>query len=110
MDIKFYSLEEVAELFGVNYQLIYRLVRSGEPPSVRVGKVFRVSGAQLKEYMDKQSQGVPASGVQNHTCSLCGKTFVSALSIAGKCRECGAPLCKLCIQNNNAEYCEVHKK
>lgn len=110
MNIKFYSLEEVADLFGVNYQLIYKLVRSGELPSVRVGKVFRVSELQLKEYMDRQSQGTPASGEQQYVCSLCGKRFVSALSIAGKCRECGAPLCKICIQNNNAEFCEVHQK
>ena len=40
MDLKFYSLEEVAELFGVNYQ--------SEP--------------QLKGYMDIQSTGAPASG------------------------------------------------
>ena len=80
MDIKFYSLEEVADLFGVNYQLIYKLVKSGELPSVRIGKMFRVSAPQLKEYMDRQSQGTPASGSR----SVLGRAtiFFSALGAA----------------------------
>ena len=110
MDIKFYSLEEVAELFGVNYQLVYRLVRSGELSSTRVGKVFRVSEPQLKEYMDRQSTGSPASGEGGRVCALCGRRYYSELSIAGNCRECGAPLCRACVENDNAEYCEIHRK
>ena len=110
MDIKFYSLEDVAEIFGVNYQLIYKLVKSGELPSVRIGKVFRVSDQQLKEYMDRQSQGAPASGITEHVCGLCGKKYFSELSISGNCKECGAGLCKACIENEKAEYCEIHQK
>ncbi|MBQ9774491.1 MAG: excisionase family DNA-binding protein [Lentisphaeria bacterium] len=110
MDIKFYSLEEVAELFGVNYQLVYKLVKSGELPSVRIGKMFRVSAPQLQEYMDRQSQGTPASGVVEHICGRCGKKYFSALSISGCCRECGVPLCKACVENDKAEYCEIHQK
>ena len=110
MEMKFYSLEEVAELFGVNYQLIYKLVKNGELPSVRIGKMFRISAPQLKEYMDRQSQGTPASGIAEHICGLCGKKYFSALSISGKCKECGAPLCKACIENDKAEYCEIHQK
>ena len=96
MDMKFYSLEEVADLFGVNYQLIYKLVKNGELSCVRIGKMFRVSEAQLKEYMDRQS--------------VCGKRYFSALSISGKCKECGAQLCKACIENDKAEFCEIHQQ
>lgn len=110
MEIKFYSLEEVAELFGVNYQLVYKLVKTGELPSVRIGKMFRVSEPQLKEYMDRQSQGSPATGVERHVCSRCGKNFYSSLSITGQCKVCGAPICRLCVENEKAEYCEVHHK
>lgn len=110
MDMKFYSLEEVADLFGVNYQLVYKLVKSGELPSVRIGKIFRISEVQLKGYMDRQSQGVPASGITEHICGRCGKKYFSALSISGYCKECKAPLCKACIENDKAEYCEVHQK
>ena len=110
MDIKFYSLEEIAELFGVNYQLVYKLVKSGELPSVRIGKMFRVSAPQLKEYMDRQSQGLPASGVTEHICGRCGRKYFSALSISGSCKECNAPLCKICVEADKAEYCEIHQK
>ena len=110
MDIKFYSLEEVAEIFSVNYQLVYKLVKSGELPSVRIGKMFRISAPQLKEYMDRQSQGTPASGVVEHICSRCGKKYFSALSLSGKCKECNAPICKACVDNDKAEYCEIHQK
>ncbi len=109
MDIKFYSLEEVAEIFGVNYQLIYKLVKNGELPSVRIGKMFRVSAAQLKEYMDRQSIGTPASGQHEYICSLCGRKYFSAFSISGECRECGSPICKACVENDHAEYCEIHQ-
>ena len=108
--MKFYSLEDVAEIFGVNYQLIYKLVKSGELPSVRIGKMFRVSEAQLKLYMDSQSIGSPASGENARVCSRCGKKYYSALSITGQCRECGAPLCRACIENDKAELCEIHEK
>ena len=110
VEIKFYSLEEIAELFGVNYQLVYKLVKSGELPSIRVGKVFRVSEPQLKAYMDSRSTGAPASGEGAKICSRCGRRYFSELSIVGSCRECGAPLCKACVENDHAQYCEVHSK
>ena len=110
MEMKFYSLEEVAEIFGVNYQLIYKLVKTGELPSVRIGKMFRVSEAQLKAYMDRQSVGTPASGENATVCSRCGKKYYSSLSITGQCRECGAPLCRACVENDKAELCEIHEK
>ena len=75
MDIKFYSLEEVAEILGINYQLVYKLVKSDVMPSVRIGKLFRITDVQLREYVDKQSQGSPASGNIEHICSLCGKNI-----------------------------------
>ena len=109
MDLKFYSLEEVAELFGVNYQLVYKLVKSGELPSVRIGKVFRVSAAQLTTYMERQSNGGSFAGAAEYICSRCGRKYFSALSISGSCRECGAPLCKACIENEQATCCEIHQ-
>ena len=81
-----------------------------ELPSVRIGKMFRVSEAQLKTYMDSQSVGAPASGENARVCSRCGKKYYSELSITGKCRVCGAPLCKACIENDKAELCEIHEK
>ena len=55
------SLEEVVEMLGVTYQLIYRLVRSGELPAVRLGKLYRVSRIDLEQYLERQ-KGVPSGG------------------------------------------------
>ena len=110
MDIKFYSLEEVAEIFGVDYQLIYKLVRSGTMPSLKIGKLYRVSEIQLKEYVDRQSQTIPATGESVHICSRCGKRYFSELSITGSCNSCGAPLCRACIDNDHATLCEICQK
>lgn len=110
MDIKFYSLDEVAEIFGIEYQLVYKLVKAGIMPSVRIGKLFRITDIQLKEYMDKQSQVSPASGTAEYICSRCGRKYFSALSISGSCKDCGAPVCKACVENDKAEYCEIHQK
>jgi len=55
---EFYSLEEVADLLGVSYQLIYKLVRSGELAAARLGKVYRVSRRDLDHYLE-QSKSHP---------------------------------------------------
>ena len=110
MDIKFYSLEEVAEMLDVDYQLIYKQVKSGNMPSIRIGKLYRISTLQFQEYLNRQSTGIPATGTSEHACSLCGKKYFSELSISGACRDCGAPLCRACVENDKAELCEIHKK
>ena len=51
-EIEYMSLEEVADMLGVTYQLIYRLVRAGELPAVRLGKLYRVSRADLDAYLE----------------------------------------------------------
>ena len=57
MDKRFYTLEEVAEYLGVNYQLVYRLVKSGELPAVRIGRVYRIEKQQLEDFITKQTTG-----------------------------------------------------
>ncbi len=60
-ETEYMSLEEVADMLGVTYQLIYRLVRSGELPAVRLGKLYRVSRVDLDGYLER-SKGASASG------------------------------------------------
>ena len=57
MDKRFYTLEEVADYLGVNYQLVYRLVKSHELPAVRIGRVYRVEKQQLEDFITKQTTG-----------------------------------------------------
>lgn len=105
---KFYSIEDVAELLGVTYLLVYKLVRTGEITAIRVGKKFRISGTDLAAYLDQQ-RTVMQKEVEATTCSLCGKRYYSSLSIAGECRICSLPLCRNCVELNHAQYCEIHK-
>ncbi len=104
----FYSLEEVADILGVTYLLIYKLVRTGELPAMRVGKKYRVTGIDLNSYLNKQREAVKQD-VLAQTCSLCGKVYFSALSISGECKLCGLPICRNCVELKHAHYCEIHQ-
>ena len=99
----FYSLEEIAEMLGVTYQLIYRLVRSGEIPAVRLGRLYRVSKPDLERYLE-QSKGA----VQGIQCSVCGKQYRSRLSVRQACKTCGDPICNDCWMRRRVRYCTEH--
>lgn len=45
---------EVADLLRVSTMTIYRLIRSGELPAVRVGRNYRVRRAELDAYLEAQ--------------------------------------------------------
>ena len=100
---EFYSLEEVADLLGVNYQLIYKLVRSGELVAARIGKVYRVSRLDLDHYLER-SKGHPGGG----TCVVCGKAYHSQLSLKESCPECGEPICVDCWTRKKVRSCPAH--
>ncbi len=99
------SLEEVAEMLGVTYQLIYRLVRSGELPAVRLGKLYRVSRSDLDAYLER-SKGAAGGG----TCSVCGTFYKSRQSLAQACTAdgCGEPICFDCWNRQGIRTCPAH--
>ena len=101
---QFMNLEEVAELLGVNYQLIYKLVRSGEMGSLRIGRVYRVTKADFEAYLLK-SRSQPAGG---GVCSICGTQYDSRLSLKHACLECGGPICVDCWSRNKVRICPQH--
>jgi excisionase family DNA binding protein len=45
---------EVADQLRVSTMTIYRLIRSGELPAVRVGRNYRVRTGDLERYLDEQ--------------------------------------------------------
>ena len=100
---EFYSLDELAALLQVNYQLVYKLVRSGELPSARIGKVYRVMRSDLQAFLDR-SKAQTSGG----TCAACGKTYASRLSLSDACVECGAPICADCWSRGHVRYCSNH--
>jgi excisionase family DNA binding protein len=101
---EFFSLEEVAELLGVNYQLIYKLVRSGDLAAARIGKVYRVSRPDLDAYLN-QSKSHAGGGV----CAVCGRTYHSRLSLKNSCVECGEPICVDCWNRKKVHSCPAHR-
>jgi len=101
-DTKYMTIEEVAELLGVTYQLIYRLVRSGELPAVRIGRVYRITGTDLDAFLEKTRTGGSAP---EYVCSACGKTYKSASSVAEECIDCGSPICLDCRQRLGVQQC-----
>lgn len=107
MDKEFLSLEEVADKLGVTYQLIYRLVRSGELPAVRLGKLYRVASADLDAYLQTSRTNVQGGG----TCDVCGEHFASRLSLKHTCTEdgCEALICNDCWSRRKIRFCREHQ-
>jgi len=101
---EYLSLEEVADLLGVNYQLIYKLVRSGEMPAMRIGKVYRIQRGDLNAYLET-TKGATGRAA----CSACGKSFVSRLSLKEECVECGDLICVDCWERKKIRHCREHQ-
>lgn len=106
-EIEYMSLEEVADMLGVTYQLIYRLVRAGELPAVRLGKLYRVSRTDLEEYLARNKNSASTGG----TCSVCGTFYKSWESLKQTCSEegCDEPICFDCWTRRGIRRCGKHQ-
>ena len=51
------TVREVADAMRVSTMTIYRLVRAGALPAIRVGKHFRIRARDLDEYLEAQTFG-----------------------------------------------------
>jgi excisionase family DNA binding protein len=51
---RFLTVQEVAELMRVSSMTIYRLIKSGELPAVRVGRSFRVRDVDVDAYLESR--------------------------------------------------------
>ena len=100
------SLEEVADMLGVTYQLIYRLVRSGELPAARLGKLYRVSSSDLDAYLERSKRASTSGGV----CSVCGTFYRTRASLKNFCTEgdCGESICFDCWTRLGIRKCKKH--
>jgi excisionase family DNA binding protein len=114
---KLLNIEEIAEFLGLEYKTVYWLVRNGAIPSARIGRVYRVSKADLETYLEQQKQAMQteAKGKKHIArselrCSQCGKRIVSELGIAGRCKVCDAALCTDCFGLKKKKYCEAHEE
>jgi excisionase family DNA binding protein len=51
-NLKSLSTEEVAELFGLSIQTIYRLAKEGNIPHVRIGRTLRFLAHELMDWLN----------------------------------------------------------
>ena len=60
------TVEEAARRLGIGRTLAWRLVRSGDLPSIRLGRLVRVPQSALQVWLDRRSNGTgrqrPGSG------------------------------------------------
>ena len=49
------TVREVAEAMRVSTMTVYRLIKGGELPAIRVGKHFRIRETDLSGYLDAQT-------------------------------------------------------
>jgi excisionase family DNA binding protein len=51
-------VREVAELMRVSNMTVYRLIKAGDLPAIRVGKNFRIRRSDVEAYLGGRSFGV----------------------------------------------------
>ena len=51
------TVREVADAMRVSTMTVYRLIRSGALPAIRVGKHFRIRTLDLEHYLEAQTFG-----------------------------------------------------
>ncbi|MBN2590030.1 MAG: helix-turn-helix domain-containing protein [Sedimentisphaerales bacterium] len=114
---KLLSIEDIAEILGLEYKSIYRLIRSGELPAARIGRVYRVNEADLASYIESQKQalheettGQKLFAQREVRCGSCGQRIVSELGIAGRCEVCQAALCAECFGIKKEKCCKAHQE
>lgn len=114
---KLLSIEQVAEILALEYKSIYRLIRSGELPAARIGRVYRVNKADLAAFLEQQKQamheettGRKLAAQREIRCGSCGARIVSELGIAGRCEVCQAALCAQCFGIDKIKRCKPHQE
>ncbi len=105
---EYLTIEEAAEMLGVEYKTIYRLVRSGELPAGRIGRVYRILRGDLEGFFQGQKEILSGGAREQNRCGACGQSIVSELSIAGHCEVCGATICPACWTVKKIHRCREH--
>lgn len=54
-ELRFYTSAEIAQILKMNPQVITRKLLAGEIPGYKIGKDWRVSEAQLLEFLERHS-------------------------------------------------------
>lgn len=109
----FYSVKAVADRLGVEYKTVWRLIRSGQLPAVRVGRVYRIRPQDLEVYLQTCSASAPPQPTpesEQILCGYCGRV-IPDIELSG--RECAHPhcdelLCSFCWAQD-LRHCRTHQ-
>lgn len=55
---RLWTVAEVADHMRVSNMTVYRLIKAGELPAIRVGKNYRIRGKELADYIEASFQQV----------------------------------------------------
>lgn len=58
-DSPFLTLGEVLRYLRVNARTVYRLIRTGELPAIRIGRQWRIRRRDLEHWLEAQRVGLP---------------------------------------------------
>ncbi|HEY5165597.1 MAG TPA: helix-turn-helix domain-containing protein [Acidimicrobiia bacterium] len=53
-EARFLTVQEVADLMRVSSMTVYRLIKAGDLPAVRVGRSFRVRDVDVNTYLSSR--------------------------------------------------------
>ena len=55
---RLWTVAEVADHMRVSNMTVYRLIKAGDLPAIRVGKNYRIRGHELADYIDASFEAV----------------------------------------------------
>ncbi len=55
---QFLTTDDVLGYLRINARTVYRLIKNGEIPAVRIGRQWRIRRCDLDTWLDSQRQGV----------------------------------------------------
>ena len=53
---RFYSVQQIADKLNIHFRTVYNLIYTGQLPSIRVGRVYRISQDHLNAFCFQQEQ------------------------------------------------------
>jgi excisionase family DNA binding protein len=85
----FLTTEEVLEYLQVNLRTVYRLIKAGKIPAVRVGRQWRFRKRDIDAWLDTQRPrgGAPAAGTADRPQSRDGRSRVLVVDDESSIRE-----------------------
>ena len=118
MDREYFSIQDAADKFDVDYKTIYRLVRAGKIPAGKVGGMYRIPRAELDAYFQTQiartaSRGAKVEGAMVSEIGKCGhclRLITDPEQLGGRCvaTGCDEPICRQCW-DQGIRYCMAHQ-